>query len=153
MSEVNQLQSHQIVTDIRAFNDLRQTARENPKEALRAVAEQFEAIFVQKILEESRKVQLDGGWMDGGQSEFYQSWHDEQLSQLIATKGSLGLADIIVEQLSPKSPSLSPAELESYKQKMADRDEQKRQETSLNPVVSMPVSSTQNALSLRPFVP
>ncbi len=157
-SSADKLQNHQIVTDIRALNDLKQTARENPNEALRAVAEQFEAIFVQQILKESRKVQLDGGWLEGGQSEFFQSWHDEQLSQSIAAQGSLGLADMIVEQLSANSLPASAEELETHKQKLADNKQQflephKDGVHGKDDSSQMPMTTTtQDALSLRPLL-
>lgn len=152
MSDVNRLQNHQIVTDIGALHDLKKTARENPKEALRAVAEQFEAIFVQQILKESRKVQLDGGWLEGGQSEFYQSWHDEQLSQSITSKGSLGLADIIVEQLSPKISAVSEEALEAHKQKLAEQQSHWLTKGDIKNDAKAPAPTTQDALLLRPFV-
>lgn len=95
-------QKAQNVADGTALNDLKMTAKEDPKEALRPVAEQFEAIFLQQIMKEARKVSFDDGWLDGNQGDFFKDWHDSQLAQTLSSKGSLGLADSIVEQLAPK---------------------------------------------------
>lgn len=100
----NQQKDYQLVTDVQALNGLKQTAKKDQAEALRPVAEQFEALFINQIMKEARKVKLDDGWLDGGQSDFYKQWYDQQLSQVLSTKGSLGLADLIVKQLSPQLP-------------------------------------------------
>lgn len=136
------LSGHQVFTDINAFSDLKKQARDDPKSALRPVAEQFESIFVQEIMKESRKIQLDDGFMDGDQSDFYKSWHDQQLSQHISAKGSLGFADKIVEQLAPKSLPMTQSELEAYQEKLMQR-----QQDAMNPS-SKPVS-TEQILGLR----
>lgn len=149
MNSVDKLQNYQVVTDIGALNDLKNVAKQDPKEALRPVAEQFEAIFVQQILKESRNVQLDDGWLDGGQSDFYKSWHDDQLSQSISAKGSLGLADTIVEQLAPKSLPMSQSELEAFIKKQQDRQAAAYASPEKTSEASEAPMSTQNALLLR----
>ena len=102
-----ELQNHQNYVNIGALNELKVQAREDQKAALKPVAEQFEALFVQQVFKESRKVKLDDGWLDGNQGDFYKDWHDKQLAQDLAAKGSLGFADKIVEQLLPSIPNLS----------------------------------------------
>ncbi len=102
----NKVQAHQNYTDVQALNQLKQQAREDQRAALKPVAEQFEALFVQQIFSEARKVKLDDGWLDGNQGDFYKDWHDKQLAQDIAAKGSLGFADNIVEQLLPSIPNI-----------------------------------------------
>ena len=103
------VQAHQNYTDIHALNNLKQQAREDQRAALKPVAEQFEALFVEQIFKEARKVQLDDGWLDGNQGEFYKDWHDKQLAQSLSAKGTLGFADKIIEQLAPSIPSLNQA--------------------------------------------
>jgi len=110
----------QIYGNGSAFNDLKKTAREDQQAALRPVAEQFEAMFLNQILKQARKVKFDEGFMDGEGSEFYKDWYDQQLSQNLATKGSLGLADKIVEQLSQKMPPMSA---EQYHQQLINNKE------------------------------
>ncbi len=105
MEMISKSQNYQVYTDTQALNDLKIQARNDTKSALRPVAEQFEAIFVEQMLKESRKVKLDDGWLDGDKTDFYKDWHDKQFAQSISAKGGLGLADIIVEQLAPKYPA------------------------------------------------
>lgn len=98
------------------LNDLKRQARDDQAAALRPVAEQFEALFVNEILKQARKVKLDDGWLDGDKADFYKDWYDKQLSQSISSKGSLGLADKIVEQLAPKLPTVTKSELDQFSQ-------------------------------------
>lgn len=111
----------QIYGNGNAFSDLRKTAREDQQAALRPVAEQFEAMFLNQILKQARKVKFDEGFMDGKDADFYKDWYDQQLSQGLATKGSLGLADKIVEQLSQKLPTMSAKQ---YHEQLINRDNQ-----------------------------
>lgn len=101
----NTLQAHQNYVNIQGLEDLKQKAREDQRSALKPVAEQFEAIFVQQVFKEARKVSFDDGWLDGNQGDFYKDWHDKQLAQDLAAKGTLGFADKIVEDLLPSIPA------------------------------------------------
>lgn len=109
------LETYQVYTDTKALNDLKIKAREDSQAALRPIAEQFESLFVEQILKESRKVKLDDGWLDGDKADFYKDWYDKQLSQSISAKGGLGLADTIVEQLAPKHPTVTQSEYEAHR--------------------------------------
>lgn len=100
------LKNYQNYADIGALNDLKMQAREDERAALKPVAEQFEALFVQQILQEARKVSFDDNWLDGNQGDFYKDWYDKQLAQDLAAKGTLGFADNIVEQLAPRYQSM-----------------------------------------------
>lgn len=134
--QATQLKSHNNYTDVGALNDLKQQAREDQRSALRPVAEQFEAIFVQQILQEARKVSFDDGWLDGGQGDFYKDWSDKQLAQDLSSKGTLGFADTIVEQLAPSLPAVA-----------------KLPDTTQNPLTAPTAPSTEQALSSRPLKP
>jgi flagellar protein FlgJ len=136
-------QEHYNYANIRGLDNLKQQAREDQRTALRPVAEQFEAIFVQQILKEARNVSFDDGWLDGNQGDFYKDWHDKQLSQNIAAKGTLGFADSIVEQLAPSLPAIPK---KSQKQNHILETLEDKQ------VSKKAVSSTEQALALRPIV-
>ncbi|MBD3611718.1 MAG: rod-binding protein [Hydrogenovibrio crunogenus] len=130
-----------------SFNDLKQTAKQDQKAALRPVAEQFEAMFLSQILKEARKVKFDDGFMDGEQADFYKDWYDKQLSQTLAAKGSLGLADKIVEQLSPKLPSMTSTQ---YKELLESRENKQASQSDDLPIESKkPVQTTSDSLALR----
>ncbi len=127
-------EAHHNYADLAALSDLKVKAREDQASVLRPVAEQFEALFVQQILKESRKVSFDDNWLDGNQGDFYKDWYDKQLSLNLAAKGTLGFADNIVKQLSQGVPEMvKSTELEA---------EQARKQKELP-------SSTEDALALR----
>ncbi|WP_051640660.1 rod-binding protein [Thiomicrorhabdus sp. Milos-T2] len=132
----------QNYTDLQGLNSLREQAREDQRAALKPVAEQFEAIFVQQIFKESRKVSFDDGWLDGNQGDFYKDWHDKQLAQDLAAKGTLGFADTIVEQLLPSIPAVK--KLDNQTSDLVESGSQKPVETKNN---NQP--STEDALALR----
>ncbi|HID00322.1 MAG TPA: flagellar assembly peptidoglycan hydrolase FlgJ, partial [Piscirickettsiaceae bacterium] len=93
---------------------------------LREAAKQFEALFLEMFLKQARKVNFDDeGLLSSERVSFYQAWYDKQLAQDIAAKGSMGLADQLVRQLSPQHPVVSVEEYE----KMQQQKEQKPQQT------------------------
>ncbi|HIQ40818.1 MAG TPA: flagellar biosynthesis [Sulfurivirga caldicuralii] len=123
MSEVK---SWQVYTNLQGLEELKQVARHDQKAALREAAKQFEALFLEMFLKQARKVNFDDeGLLSSERVSFYQAWYDKQLAQDIAAKGSMGLADQLVRQLSPQHPVVSVEEYE----KMQQQKEQKPQQT------------------------
>ncbi|MFC3031848.1 flagellar assembly peptidoglycan hydrolase FlgJ [Pseudoalteromonas fenneropenaei] len=109
---------NQNVFDLGSLNDLRQkalTARPGQEgdEALRKAAQQFEAIFTQMLLKSMREANAafedkDSPFNSSG-VKFFQEMHDQQLASDLSSKGSLGLADLIVQQLAPNGKDYKPA--------------------------------------------
>jgi len=66
--------------------------------ALRQAAEQFEAMFLEKMISSAREAYLKSDLGRGPQLDFYESLMDKQWSQHIAGHG-LGLAEQLVRQL------------------------------------------------------
>ncbi|RRS09052.1 flagellar assembly peptidoglycan hydrolase FlgJ [Pseudoalteromonas sp. J010] len=82
-------------------------------QALKKAAQQFESIFTQMLLQSMRKANealedKDSPFNSSG-VKFFEEMHDQQLSMHLSEKGSLGLADLIVQQLSPNSEKYKPA--------------------------------------------
>lgn len=134
--------------NLQGLNDLRQKAREDERAALRPVAEQFEALFLNQVLKESRKVSFDEDWLDGKDADFFKDWHDKQLSQDLSAKGSLGLADKIVEQLAPQI-GLQAKNIEEAEKLLAIKRQAEVSELSQ---MDKSRVMTQNALQARPFL-
>jgi len=86
--------------DMSGFSEMRKTAREDPDTALRQVAEQFEAIFMQMMLKSMRNASMGNSLFSSDQSQMYQDMFDNQLSLNLSKGNSNGLADILVRQLS-----------------------------------------------------
>jgi len=147
-NQTSTTQNYHNYTDVNALNDLKAQAREDQRAALRPVAEQFEALFVQQVLKEARKVSFDDGWLDSESGDFYKDWSDKQLSQDLSAKGTLGFADKIVEQLAPKHLNL---DLNSEKRATEEHNDNKDVSSTKTP--ESQVSSTQQVLSLRQLNP
>ncbi|MDR9467972.1 flagellar assembly peptidoglycan hydrolase FlgJ [Marinospirillum sp.] len=92
--------------DFQGLRDLKRGAVEDDPEALKEVARQFEALFVQMIMKSARQAdELIGGeesLLNSKEMKHYQGMLDEQFSLSISqTNGGegLGLADVLVKQL------------------------------------------------------
>ncbi|MFC3121863.1 flagellar assembly peptidoglycan hydrolase FlgJ [Agaribacter flavus] len=100
----SQLEMSRSVHDLNGLDSLRAAAQKGDKGALEEAAKQFEAIFVQMLLKSMRKGQEALADADSPfnseQVKFYRDMHDQQLATDLSTKGSLGLADLIVQQMS-----------------------------------------------------
>lgn len=89
------------VFDPRSLGDLKRLAKDNDPKALKAAARQFEAVFLQMVLKSMREATPHEGLLDNDQSRLYESLLDQQLAQVLATKGKgTGLAAMIEKQLS-----------------------------------------------------
>tara|TARA_B100000242_G_scaffold242730_1_gene182899 strand:+ start:162 stop:455 length:294 start_codon:yes stop_codon:yes gene_type:complete len=75
------------------------TRAPNMKGDLREVAEQFEAIFINQFLAQSRKTKLAEGLFENKGTETYNSLLDHERAQQLASSVDLGIADALVRQL------------------------------------------------------
>ena len=97
--------------DFAGLDKLR-SSKPDDQEALRKAAKQFESIFTQMLLTSMRQASevLESDSPFNSQStKFYRDMRDKQMVQNIADTGGLGLADVIVEQLSGNNPNFTPA--------------------------------------------
>ncbi len=85
--------------DIRNLDTLKRTAKEDPQQGLKAAAKQMEGLFVQMMLKSMREASFKDGLFNTQQSEMFTSLYDQQISQDIAERGSLGLSDVLVKQM------------------------------------------------------
>ena len=94
-----------VYTDFNGLDKLKQSAREQSPEAIKQVANQFESLFLNMVLKSMREAKLADGALDSKQEEFYQDMYDQQMALHLAGKPGIGLADLIVKQLTPKQKS------------------------------------------------
>lgn len=85
--------------DLGQLQSLRTAARADDATALKQSAQQFEALFTQMMLKSMRDA-LPGDSSLGEQGDFYQGVYDQQLSLSLASGKGMGLADLLVQQLS-----------------------------------------------------
>jgi peptidoglycan hydrolase FlgJ len=88
------------IFDASGLAAIKRQARSNDPAALKAVAQQFEAMFLQMVLKSMRDATPKEGLFDSDQTRLYESMLDQQMSQVLASKGGTGLAKVIESQLS-----------------------------------------------------
>jgi flagellar protein FlgJ len=88
-----------VYTDLNGLAQLKNEARKNSPAAVKEAAKQFEAIFMSNILKGMRDAKLADGISDNDQSRFYKEMYDQQLAVHLSGKPGVGLADLIVKQL------------------------------------------------------
>jgi len=100
------------VMDIQNLDSLRKGALSNDKDALKEVAKQFESLFTDMLMKSMRKANAafeTDNPMNNNYTQFYRDMQDKQMSADISQSGSLGLADVIVKQLSNDGGNYMPA--------------------------------------------
>lgn len=100
--------------DLTSLAQLKHSKGGNDDAALKQAAKQFESIFMGMLLSSMRKaneVFEDDGVLNSNATKFYQDMYDKQLSTELSEKGSLGLADLLVQQLRPTKGKTTPASM------------------------------------------
>ncbi len=96
-------------TDIAGLAALRREAKADTPEALHAVAQQFEAMFLNMMLQQMRSsVGVDGGLIDREQVAFHEQMFDQQLSLTLSRGNGIGIAEAIVRDFGGRS-GVTPA--------------------------------------------
>lgn len=69
-------------------------------EKLRAVANEFESVFVNLLMKQMRSTVPENDFFGGGAAEkTWRELQDQELSRELATKGSFGVAEMVYDQL------------------------------------------------------
>jgi len=84
--------------DTQGFGALRHAAKDDPKAALKTVAKEMNASFLQMMLKSMRDATPSEGLTDSQDGKTYTSMLDGQLTQQLSSKG-VGLADSLLKQL------------------------------------------------------
>ncbi|RAU19630.1 flagellar assembly peptidoglycan hydrolase FlgJ [Nitrincola tibetensis] len=98
-----QAQSPQFYTELNQLNDLRRKASGDKEAALKEVAQQFEQIFLSMMLKSMRDANAsfaEDNPFNGNNTRFYQDMYDQQMTLDLSQNSRLGLAEIMVRQLS-----------------------------------------------------
>lgn len=103
--------SFRSYTDLKSLDGLKLQAKNNDPKALETVAKQFESLFINMLMQNSRKANESlskDSYFDSGDTKFYRDMLDEQLSLSLSSGKGIGISDVLVRQLSPdrnKQPS------------------------------------------------
>jgi len=127
---LNTLADSAVYTDFNGLAELKHQAGANSKEALEAVARQFESIFMQMMLKSMREAKLSEGIFESQQSDIFTDMYDKQITTSLSSGGNgIGLADIMVKQLSegigaPSVMPVKPGEMEPLPERLPFRFKQ-----------------------------
>ena len=91
-----------LALDAHSLDALRLQAKQDPQQALKGVAQQFEAVFLQTMLKSMRDATPQDGPLDSEQTRMYTTMLDQQLAQSLSARG-IGLADVMLRQLTRNS--------------------------------------------------
>lgn len=133
-----------LYTDFQGLESLKMGAEQRSPEAIKAVSQQFEALFMQMMLKSMRDASQVEGLFESDQSETYLDLHDKQLiTSLSSSANGIGLADIIARQLGGGEPPPSKEELVELMppQRRADTFRVNSAPLSSNLPASMPVDT------------
>ncbi|MBA4500910.1 flagellar assembly peptidoglycan hydrolase FlgJ [Marinobacterium marinum] len=92
-----------LFTDLNQLQKLKGQAHTDEQAALKGVAQEFEQLFMSMMLKSMRQandVLAADSPFNSNDVQFYQEMFDQQLTLDLSKKDSIGLADIIVQQLS-----------------------------------------------------
>jgi flagellar protein FlgJ len=93
-----------LAADSRSLEQLKRAARDDPRQAAKKAATQFEALFMQMVLKSMRAATPHSGMLDSQEQDLYRGMLDQQIAQQIASKGT-GLSELIARQLARNLPS------------------------------------------------
>jgi flagellar protein FlgJ len=95
--------------DFKQFAALRRGAVANDPETLKAAARQFESLFTKMMLQSMRNASMGDPLFGSDQGDMYQDMADDQLAVQLSEGRGLGLADMLIRQLSGGAASGSAA--------------------------------------------
>lgn len=91
--------------DPQALQGLKREANTDPAKALLPVAKQFESVYLQMMLKSMRAAVPESGLFSDEAGKTYRDMFDNQLSVNLAEQGGIGLAKVMVKQLTPAPQS------------------------------------------------
>lgn len=87
-------------TDFGALNKIKHQAQQKSPEALKAVAQQFEALFLQTMLKSMRDSVQKSDLFNSSEQDMFGGLFDQQIALNISKTRGIGIADVIYRQLS-----------------------------------------------------
>ena len=108
--KADDLNANRFVLDFKTTSDVRAKLKNDPQGGLKAAAQQFESLMLQMMLKSMREATSQDGMMDSDQTRFYTSILDQQLAQTLASKGTLGFAKLVEQQLGRSTAAGTNAE-------------------------------------------
>jgi len=128
----------QLYTDLNQLQSLKAKANSDEKAALKEAAQQFEQLFLSMMLKSMREANAAFGEdniFNSSETELFQEMLDQQSTLDMAKRGGIGLADVLVRQLS-QGVDMRPSQ---------DEDDEKQNKSDTEQMLSRAFDSTANA--------
>lgn len=90
----------ELAFDPQRVSSLKGSAKAGDEAALRKVAQEFESLLMNIVMKSMRAAKFGDGMFDTQETEVFQGMLDQQYVQSLAKGRGLGLADLIVQQVS-----------------------------------------------------
>lgn len=100
--------------DVQGLSRLRYSARHDPDASLKETTQQFEALFLQKMLKSMRDAIPESDLLSSNSLDQYTDLMDRQWSQHLAGEG-FGLSEMMVKQMSKGAPGEPHSSLEQLR--------------------------------------
>lgn len=126
--------------DLSSLNELRALASKDKVAAVRQAAQQFESVFMGMLMSSMRKANQtfeEDNPLNSQATGFYRDMYDSQLTAELSKKGTLGLADLMVQQLAPEAAKSKAASQMSAPNRFTIQTEK-----------ALPLAKEQHALAL-----
>jgi flagellar protein FlgJ len=81
------------------YSEMKLGARNQSSETTKAVAQQFESLFVQQMLASMRSAAIVDESSQSSTVDFYQEMYDKQLALTLSKQGGLGIAKMLLQHL------------------------------------------------------
>jgi flagellar protein FlgJ len=94
--------------DLKGLAEMKAAAGQQKAGTIRAVAQQFESVFLGMMMKSMRDAKLGDGAFDSDESKLYKEMFDNQVALNLSKGRGLGIADMLVRQLDPTA-KVSPA--------------------------------------------
>jgi peptidoglycan hydrolase FlgJ len=99
-----------VYNNFSGLASLKHDAQAQSPETLREVAKQFESIFTRMMLKSMREANFGDSLLGSDQQSFYQGMFDDQLAVELSKGRGMGLADMLVKQLTQAGLAGQPTE-------------------------------------------
>lgn len=94
-----QLDPTALTIDPKGLGELKRRAIEDPQAALRPVAQQFESLLLEQLMRTMRTAAPGDSELDNEATRMFTGVLDQEFAHRIAARGGIGLADMMVKQL------------------------------------------------------
>jgi len=105
----------ELFMNMQQFSDLKLAVRKDSEQAGKAVAQQFEGLFIQMMLKEMRSAAVMDESQHSSYMDFYTDMYDKQISLMLSQQGGIGIADMMMKQIQQHLPQGQKAAAEDGK--------------------------------------